>query len=254
MLTSTSQASSSTRAPAPSLRARLHTVADATRAALADPDDTQQAFRIADALSFDNPQRMLRRFRRTDSGARLLARRDDLLAVLTDRPRLEAMPEGSLAHAYLRFLDGEGITAAGLVQASLDGVGATAADVDARDPVAYVRTRMRDTHDLWHTVTGYRGDLLGEAALLAFTFAQTGNLGVGFLAGIGVVLGGVPGARRFIAQGYARGRRATWMPPVDWVKLLPRPLDEVRRDLGITELPVYEPVRTHAVPADAWPS
>ena len=227
---------------------RLATVIDATRAALADPDDTKQAFRIAEALSFDNPQRMRRRFRKSPTGARLMARRDDLLGVLCDRSRLEAMPEDSLGRAYLRFLDGEGITAAGLVQASMDGTGVK----ESGDPeVDYVRTRMRDSHDLWHTVTGYRGDLLGEAALLAFTFAQTRNLGVGFLAGIGVVLGGVPGARRFIARGFARGLEASWMPAVDWVKLLPRPLDEVRRELGIDEIPVYEPVRTHAVPADA---
>jgi ubiquinone biosynthesis protein COQ4 len=227
---------------------RLATVLDATRAALADPDDTKQAFRIAEALSFKNPQRMRRQFRRSATGARLLARRDDLLAVLSDRARLEAMPAGSLGRAYLRFLDGEGITAAGLVQASLDGAGEHASD---DEEVRYVRMRMRDSHDLWHTVTGYKGDLLGEAALLAFTFAQTRNLGVGFLAGIGMVLGGVPGARRFIARGFARGLRAAWMPAVDWVKLLPRPLDEVRRELGIEEIPVYEPVRTHAVPADA---
>jgi hypothetical protein len=40
------------------------------------------------------------------------------------------------------------------------------------------------------------------------------------------------------------------MPAVDWARLLPRPLDEVRRELGIDEIPVYEPVRTHAVPSD----
>jgi ubiquinone biosynthesis protein COQ4 len=226
---------------------RLATLIDATRAALADPDDTKQAFRIAEALQFNSPQRMRRKFRGSATGARLMARRDELLPVLSDRARLEAMPEGSLGRAYLRFLDGEGITAAGLVQASMEGASYDSGDVE----VEWVRTRLRDSHDLWHTVTGYRGDLLGEAALLAFTFAQTRNLGVGFLAGIGVVLGGVPGARRFIARGFARGLRASWMPAVDWVKLLPRPLDEVRRELGIEEIPVYEPVRTHAVPADA---
>lgn len=228
------------------LATRIRTVVDATRAALANPDDTAQAFRIADALSFRNPQQLRRRFRRSDSGARILARRDDLLSILTDRARLEAMPADSLGRAYLRFLDGEGITAAGLVQASMDGAGDRTGD---DDETRYVRTRMRDTHDLWHTVTGYRGDLLGEAALLAFTFAQTRHVGVGFLAGIGAVLGGPPGTRRFIVRGFLRGRRAAWMPAVDWARLLPRPLDEVRRELGIDEIPVYEPVRTHAVPA-----
>ena len=39
--------------------------------------------------------------------------------------------------------------------------------------------RMRDSHDLWHCVTGYSRDLVGEASLLAFTFAQTRNPGIG---------------------------------------------------------------------------
>ncbi len=218
------------------------TLLDATRAALADPGDTKQAFRIADALSFDTPARLARRMRASPTGGPLLARRDDLLPVLCDRARLEAMPEDSLGRAYLRFLDSEGITAAGLVQASMDGVDATT--VDGLDPdVRWMRERMRDTHDLWHTVTGYRGDLLGEASLLAFTFAQTGHPGVGFLAGLGLVLGNLPGARRLVTRGFLRGRRARWLPGVDWLALLPRPLDEVRRELGIDEPPAYEPVR-----------
>lgn len=225
-----------------SLTSTVATVIDATRAALANPGDTKQAFRIAEALSFDSPQRLANRMRRSPTGGALLARRDNLLSVLCDRARLEAMPEDSLGRAYLRFLDSEGITAAGLVQASMDGVGlAAVADLDP--DVRWMRERMRDSHDLWHTVTGYKGDLLGEASILAFTFAQTRHPGVGFLASLGLVFGNIPGARRLVARGFLRGRRARWFPAVDWIALLPRPLDEVRRELGIDEVPVYEPVR-----------
>lgn len=225
---------------APTPLSRLRTVAHATRAALAHPEDTAQAFRITEALSFDNPERLMRRFRADADGARLLVSRDELLDVLRDRERLAAMPEGSLGRAYLAFLESEGITADGLVEASHDGV----SSYDGADDVSYVRRRMRDTHDLWHTVTGYRGDLLGEASLLAFTFAQTGHAGVGFLAALGAVLTPSHEARRMIFDGFRRGRRAAWLPPRDWVSLLPRPLDEVRRELGIDSVPVYEPVRT----------
>ena len=40
-------------------------------------------------------------------------------------------------------------------------------------------------HDLWHVVTGYGRDELGEACLLAFTYAQNKNRGVGFIAFVG---------------------------------------------------------------------
>jgi ubiquinone biosynthesis protein COQ4 len=229
-----------TTTTAPSPLTRLRAVARATRAALAHPEDTAQAFRIAEALSFDNQDRLLRRFRGDADGARLLQSRDELLAVLRDRERLAAMPEGSLGRAYLAFLESEGITADGLVEASHDGV----SGYDGADDSSYVRRRMRDTHDLWHTVTGYRGDLLGEASLLAFTFAQTRHPGVGFLAALGAVLTPSRDARRMIFDGFRRGRRAAWLPPRDWVTLLARPLAEVRRELGIEPVPAYEPVRT----------
>jgi ubiquinone biosynthesis protein COQ4 len=32
-------------------------------------------------------------------------------------------------------------------------------------------------HDIWHVLTGYRRDALGEACLVAFSYAQTRGLG-----------------------------------------------------------------------------
>ncbi|HTM19806.1 MAG TPA: Coq4 family protein, partial [Kofleriaceae bacterium] len=211
---------------------------DATRSALANPGDTKQAFRIADALSFGTPWRMTWRYRRTPVGADRLRRRRRLLDTLTDRAALAALPEGSFGRAYLAFLDSEGITAEGLVAASIEGREAR------RDPdQEFVQQQLRDQHDLWHTLTGYKGDLLGEAAVLAFSFAQTGHPGVAFLASLGVVLAPEPGVRRFIVDGFRRGRRATWLPAQDWEALLPLPLDQVRRRLGVTPVDDYVPVR-----------
>ena len=61
--------------------------------------------------------------------------------------------------------------------------------------------RLRDMHDLCHVVAGYRGDLIGEASVLALSFAQTRNPGVGLMALAGFLkIGGVvPGARKLIA-------------------------------------------------------
>jgi len=42
--------------------------------------------------------------------------------------------------------------------------------------------RLRDTHDLFHVLTGYGRDALGEAALLGFSYEQNHNLGVKFIA------------------------------------------------------------------------
>jgi ubiquinone biosynthesis protein COQ4 len=217
---------------------RLATLIDATRKALKDPNDTKQAFRIADSLSFGTAGRLLRRYRKTDVGAQRLRDRKKLLDTLLDRKRLEAMPDGSFGRAYLRFLDSEGITAEGLVQASVDGR-ETLDDPDQE----FISQQLREMHDLWHTLSGYQGDLLGEVAVLAFSFAQLRHPGVGFLAALGLVLAPDAKIRSFIIDGFRRGRRATWLPAQDWERLLPLPLDQVRRQLHIEPVPAYEPVR-----------
>lgn len=220
----------------------VRNLVDATREAIANPTDTKQAFRIAEALAFGAPARIARRYRKTPVGERRLRERRALLPVLMDRAALEAMPAGSLGRSYLAFLDAEGITAEGLVQASIEG------RTRQRDPdVEFVQQQLRDMHDLWHTVTGYKGDLLGEAAVLAFSFAQTKHIGVGFLAAIGIVLSPTPQLRHFIIDGFKRGRRAAWLAAADWEALLPLPLADVRARLGV--VPVDKYVEMRPIPA-----
>ena len=51
-------------------------------------------------------------------------------------------------------------------------------------PYAWFGRRVRDTHDIWHVLTGYKADeSLGEAALVAFSYAQVGGLGWAFIGG-----------------------------------------------------------------------
>ncbi len=216
----------------------------ALRALLQDPDDTAQAFRVVDALSGRNGQRTLARLRRSKSGKELLRDHPDLLPRLTDRAALLALPDGTLGREYLRFLDSEGITAEGLTQASEEGRRSMKPEVDP--DLYFLRDRLRDSHDLWHTVTGYKGDLLGEASLLAFSFAQTWNLGVGLIVLAALVQGRDPGVRKLVATGFARGLRSAWLPAIRWEELLDRPLEDVRRRLNIGMPVHYEPLRTAA--------
>jgi ubiquinone biosynthesis protein COQ4 len=223
-------------------RLRLGDATRAMKALLDDPDDTAQVFRIIEALSGRNGERTVERMKRTASGRRLLETKPPLLDQLTDHRALSKLPAGSLGRAYLEFLDSEGITAEGLKQASLDGQSRGSEDLPA--DLEFLRNRMRDTHDLWHVVTGYKGDLLGEASLLAFSFAQTRNPGVGFIVGVALLRGREPSVRRLIWQGFVRGARAAWLPAIEWEKLLALPLSTVRRTLNIGEPPVYQTLRS----------
>jgi ubiquinone biosynthesis protein COQ4 len=213
----------------------------------ANPDETHYVFEIIDALQGPALARMHRRLRKSEQGRRLLAERPDVVWVLSDRERLRAMPEGSLARAYLAFVESEGITAAGLVDAS-ERARRDGESVD----VAWLRNWLRDTHDLWHTVLGYRGDLIGEAAILAFSYHQTGNWGVAMIAALAwYKLGRVTApsiqARRVVVDGFLRAKQMPWFVDVPWHEWLARPLSDVRNALRVEGSVQYAPVRSHEV-------
>ena len=213
----------------------------ALRALLANPDDTRHVFTIIESLPGRAPQRLLERFRSDPAGRRLLDTRAEILPLLRDRAALERMPKGSLGQAYLAFLDREKITADGLVEASREGeTGAfqLGSDFD------YVSDRMRDTHDLWHAASGYQGDVKGEAALLAFSVAQTKNPGVALIVLAALVRARDVELTSLIVRAFRDGRCAAWLPAVEWETLLPLPVAEVRRRLRMAQAPAYEPVRT----------
>jgi ubiquinone biosynthesis protein COQ4 len=227
----------------PSNPIRLGDAWRALRKLIADPDSTDQVFIIIDALSGNSGERQFRRFAQTPVGRRVLEEQSDILDVLSDRESLHGLAPGSLGKTYANFMTDEQISADGLVAASEDG-GRLLRDNEDR---ARFGMRMRDSHDLWHCVTGYSRDLVGEASLLAFTFAQTRNPGIGAIVAMAYLKGGgLPGARKAIARGYRRGRRAKWLPAADWEALLLRPLEDVRAELEVGAIPAYTEIRSEA--------
>ena len=220
----------------------------AVRALVRDPDDTARVFDVIDALSGRTGQRLFRRFASREAGRRLLADKPRLLDVLSDRERLLRMPTGSLGRHYAEFMCREQISADGLVEASEES-GRDALPPDRR----WFADRLRDMHDLWHVVTGYERDLVGEAALLAFTYAQTRNPGIGLIVAVAYFKAGreSPGARPVLRDAYRRGRRAAWLPEQPWEALLALPLPEVRERLRVGSPPSYAPLRSPGAPAVA---
>ncbi|MFT5040566.1 MAG: ubiquinone biosynthesis protein COQ4, partial [Hyphomicrobiaceae bacterium] len=205
------------------------------------PDDTNQVFIIIRALSGDSFEKLYQRVLAYPDGDRILRERTDILSILTNRAALMDLPEGSLGNSYARFMETEQISADGLVEASNEDQNEDYF-LDARASV--LSKRLRDTHDLWHVVTGFGRDLIGEAGLLAFVYAQLRNRGIGFIVAVGAVKlrsGGHPEAPGFIADGYRRGKRAKLLAAADWEALLPLPLDEVRARLGVEPTKHYEP-------------
>jgi ubiquinone biosynthesis protein COQ4 len=220
----------------------------AARTLFADPDDLPQVFTIIESLSGGTLTRIARRMQQDPSGRRLLEHKPDLVDKLVDREALARLPEGSFGRAYLAFVERENISADGIRAAAAQGMAGT-----LPAPLDYVSARLRDTHDLWHVVTGYSGDVLGETALLAFIFAQTWNPGIGLIIALGFAKtaqapqGGA--ARATILDGFRRGRRTRWLPAVEWEQLLALPLSEVRARLTADAPPEYTPIRSSQLKA-----
>ena len=214
-------------------------------ALLKDPDDLPQVFTLIDSMSGTAPFRLLYSFRRSGTGSRLLRDRPDIGARLCDRAALRALPAGSLGRAYLAFVESEGITPEGIREASEQ-----AAERYGSPEMEYLRMRMRDTHDLWHTVTGYKGDVLGELALLAFTLGQHWNSAIAAIVAAGLLKGFGHTDTGLVFEGFRRGRAAAWLPPQDWESMLAEPLDEVRARLKVGAPPDYTPVRSAQLRAE----
>ncbi len=204
----------------------------ALRRLVADPERTEEVFELIHALSGRSGERLYQRFVATPEGRHLLGARPSLLDALADRTRLAALPAGSLGRAYADFMSEERLEAGGLA----------AAAAAVRDPDEVLDAeqrwffdRLRDMHDLWHVVTGYGRDIAGEAANLAFTYAQTRNRGVGAIVIAAACVGPKAGLRwqRYLLQAWRRGRRAVALPMTPWEELLPLPLDAVRARLQI---------------------
>jgi ubiquinone biosynthesis protein COQ4 len=203
-----------------------------------DPDDLPKVFELIDSLPGRSPGRLLARMRASADGRRLLVTRPDLRTILADRAALFALPPDTLGHQYAAFCERAGITPQGIVDASIEG---SIPDPDESPDMRFAGERMRDTHDLWHVVTGYGTDVAGEVALLSFSYAQTRHPGIGLIVGF-TYLHFAPQVNKLLRDAYARGKSAAWLPAVVWEDLLARPLDEVRARLGIGAPPVYTPI------------
>lgn len=218
-------------------RLRPLTAIRAVRALMVNPEDTRQIFVIFRALRGRSGVKLFQRFAASETGKQILSERRDLLAVLSDRNALAALPEGSVGRSYFDFMEREKLSAAGLVEASQGDW-----DNDPLPPDAMLfRRRMRDAHDLTHILTGYGRDSLGELCLLAFMHAHSKNLGQ--LLIVAMSWSRLPkAARQAVWEGFRHGRKAKWFQDLDYEVLLARPLDEVRRELNIAAPLAYQGV------------
>ena len=207
----------------------------ALKSLLRDGSDTVQVFRIMRALNAGNSRRNYLRLIKTREGGRIAYDRAELSVRFGDRALLGAFASGTVGAAYREFVEQSGYSAKGL--ADISNLEAVAPEL--QHPYSWFGRRERDIHDVWHILTGYKTDDLGEACLVAFSYAQTKGLGWAVIAA-GSALDSLkyPYRKawcRAVWEGYRNGKRAKWLSGEEYLELLTEPLAEARRRLNIPE-------------------
>ena len=211
------------------------------RKLVADKEDTEQVFHIIEAMKGRASHRQAWDFIASREGQRFLHDGIDIPAMLDDHARWAACGPNSVAAHYLAFMKREGLSAAGLVAESHKW---QPAHERPQDLTQWYFDRLRDTHDLFHVLTGYGRDALGEASLLAFSYEQNRNAGILFIAyagarQIGKVTRTAAPLFAAIREGRALGRAAAKIAHQDIAALMAEDLDAARARLKIGKPVAY---------------
>lgn len=208
-------------------------------------DDTRQVFEVVTALSRDSARRLFRRFIATPYGRRVVTEPVVLENILGDFPRLRAMAPGTLGRTYVDFMDEAGFTPQGLIDAAEEsGVGLT--EYPELKEFARAFRHLEVNHDLWHVLTGYGRDPLGEICNLVFTRAQTRNPGLKLIIRMGLTAlklerWSYP-ALKAAAEARRMGEAVDFLLQHDVEAMLQEPLADVRQRLGIFTPEIYNAI------------
>lgn len=213
-----------------------------------DRDDTRYVFAFFDAVNGRSQDAWFDAFFTSEYGQRVVADPERTARVLCDRAALQAHGPGTFAAAYLHHLDSEGLHPTGVHDAHLAQAPDDMARLERDWPHLYALSYMMAlTHDLYHVLTGYGRDPLGEALLLVFTGCQTGSRGsrlLGAMAGLRI-RAEIPSwpVGRMMKEAVRLAREAETFAAADLLELLPLPLEEARARLNVAEPAVYRATR-----------
>jgi ubiquinone biosynthesis protein COQ4 len=206
-----------------------------------DKEDTEQVFHIIEAAKGKRSHQQAWDFIGSEQGQGFLRDEVNIPAMLDDHVRWADCGPNSVAAHYIAFMKREGLSAAGLVAESHKWA---PPESRPRDLTQWYFDRQRDTHDLFHVLTGYGRDALGEACLLGFTYEQNHNRGILFITYAGArqikkVTGTKAPIFAAIKEGRKLGRAAAKISHQDIAALMREDIGEARARLNIGKPDVY---------------
>ncbi len=144
-----------------------------------------------------------------------------------DLRTLATYPVGTLGAAYAEHMISNGLDVDFYTK------------LDVVDDQTFIMMRLRQTHDLWHVVTGFDVSVHGEIKLQAFMSAQMHSPLAPFLLGGILIKTGLENSResaeilKSIALGWRMGQQARSLFGVDWDSWWKAGLTELRKELLI---------------------
>ena len=149
------------------------TALKALRRLLSDKDDTIQVFEIMRALNGGTNAKNYRQLLETNAGGRIAYEHVELAPMLMDDAWLDSFAAGTVGAAYRDFVRSQNFSAEGLAEISRQ----RQLRVDDPHPYNWFGRRIRDTHDIWHILSGYHRDGSGKACLADPMRRRAGSAG-----------------------------------------------------------------------------
>lgn len=134
---------------------------------------------------------------------------------------------GSLRYAYYRHMHDHGFNTNFFPP------------IKPTDDFSYFSLRMRQTHDIWHVITGFEPSSEGELGLQAYYAAQLNGrnnlvvLSGGFLKTV-MAQRNIGMTMEAVSQGWTLGKTAKPLAFVNWEKVWNRSLHEIRQEYNVT--------------------
>ncbi|MEL7472663.1 MAG: Coq4 family protein, partial [Planctomycetota bacterium] len=193
---------------------------------LRDPERTESVFDIEDGLRHTDATKEAFAFTLQDPAVREMVG-ERYLQPVPDTDRLRQLDPGTLGRTYTDHLESMGFDPDYYRK------------IDVKDDVDYILMRIRQTHDIWHVVTGFDTTPLGEISVKAIELAQTHRPMAAVICAGGTFRYLMKTPDEFgdclktISMGYQMGMRAKPLLAMKWEEQWERPIDEIRAELNV---------------------